>query len=210
MIEMDLSKDFACLDQLQPVTLRRRGSTQQVPIAQAFRLESQATEVQGTAKADAVWHLVLPNEEPAPQPGDVVIDGESNRWTVLAVEELQALGRCKCHTRDLTLAFGCHQLVDVTRPVWGDNGSGPEIVDWAQVCQSLPVNIQLDEMVLDTTTTPPTQNLYFNIILSESIDLRPDDRLTADDGISFRVQAYEQADRIDVLPVARTLQEATS
>ena len=62
-------------------------------------------------------------------------------------------------------------------------------------------------MISDTSTNPPTQQMLFEIILSESIPLEPDDRFIADDGTSYRLLSLQQADRIDTLPVASVVQE---
>jgi len=65
-------------------------------------------------------------------------------------------------------------------------------------------------MLLDTSTNPPTKQLLYEIILSESIALEPDDRFTAEDGASYRLQSLQQAERIDALPIARVVREANS
>jgi len=208
--------DFAQLvDGLEPVTLRRRGTAKSLTIKAAYReqVETQETEPSGGAaeQADAVWHLQLPDEESAPQLGDFVVDQQSNRWTVLEVGQLSRLGRWKCVTRELRIAYGCNDRVDVERAVWEDNGSGPEIVDWKYICTALPVRIQPEEQeIVNASATPPTKRSLYQIILSESITLEPDDRLVAEDGTRYRLQSLQQADRIDVLPIAKVLREENS
>ena len=212
MTEINLEEDFAMFaDNLETVVLRRRGSAKELVVEAAYRHEvaTQETEPSGGAalQADSVWHLQLPANEAALQIGDTVIDAQKNHWTLLETQQLALLGRWKCVTRDLRIAYDCHDRVDIQRPVWGDIGNGPEIADWTEVCVALPVSIQLDEMILDTSTTPPTKQLLFDIILSESIALEPDDRLTAEDGTSYRMQSLQQADRIDALPIASVVRE---
>jgi len=212
MTKLNVEHDFAeFADNLEPVTLRRRGSTQQIIVETAYRHQGVTQEMEPTGGAvlqtDAVWHLRFPTGEVAPQLGDVVIDQHENRWTILQTEELSQLGRWKCAARELRIAYGCHDRVDIERAVWGDQGNGPEIIDWSYVCMALPVKIQLDEMILDTSTTPPTKQLLFDVFLSESIALEPDDRLTAEDGTSYRLQSLQQAERIDALSIARAVRE---
>lgn len=215
MGKLTLKDDYELLvDQLEAVTLRRRGAVEGLHLKSASRQQVTVQEAEpsdGVAiQADAVWHLQLPPDEPAPQVGDVIVDKQKSRWTILESQQLLALGRCKCTTRELRLAFGCHQLVDVQRPIWGDVGSGPEIVDWTEICHALPVNIRLDEMILDTSTTPPSRQLIYEIVLSETVALEPDDRLIDEQGTSYRLQSLTQAERIDRLPIAQAMREETS
>ncbi|NOY30808.1 MAG: hypothetical protein GXP28_11760 [Planctomycetes bacterium] len=97
--------------------------------------------------------------------------------------------------------------MDVERAVWGDLGSGPEIVDWVYAFTALPVKIQPEEIVVDDSLDPPVTKSFFHIHLSESILLEPDDRLVAEDGTVYLLQSYEGAERIDRLPVAKVLRK---
>ncbi len=47
--------------------------------------------------------------------------------------------------------------------------------------------------------------LRFHIILGEAFPLQPDDRFVAADGAIYRLESIEQADRIDVLPIAKVV-----
>ena len=216
MALLKLDDDFSELvDGLEPVTLRRRGSAKSLKIKAAYReqAETQEAEPSGGAaqQADVVWHLQLPGEESAPRLGDLVVDAQANHWTLLEVEQLSRLGRWKCATRELRIAYGCNDRVDVERAVWEDLGSGPEIVDWKYVRTALPVRIQLEEQeIVNAAATPPTKQSIYQVVLSESIGIEPDDRLVAEDGTSYRVQSLKQADRIDVLPMARVVREESS
>ena len=214
-IKIDFSNDLAQIaNQLETVTLRRADSTQQWTVVGALgrRGATQESEPSGgtVLKDDAVWHLPIEQSGVQPRLGDIVIDQQGNRWTILEAQHLTQLGRWKCTTRELRIAHGCHDLVDVDRPVWGDLGAGPVIVAWTRICSALPVKIQPDKLTMDASTTPPTKHLAYRIVLSESIPLEPDDRLTATEGTSFRVKSVQQANRIDVLPVAQVLREVFS
>ena len=217
MTTFHAEEDFAVLvDNLEEITVRRQGSTKAVIVTQAYRHRAETEEAEpsggATLQTDAVWHLQLPTNESGVQLGevqlgDVVIDKHKQRWTVLEVQQLSKLGRCKCVTRELRIAHGCNDRVDIERPVWDDLGNGPEIVDWTYVCMALPVKIQIDEMIFETSTTPPIRRVFFDIILSKSIAMEPGDRLTAEDGISYQLQSLHQAERIDALPIARAVRE---
>jgi len=210
--DINAEGDFAQLTEgLESVELRRRSGSDKVAISIARRLDSVSIEANpsdGLAQqADAAWHLQMPNGESAPRIGDVVVDGKGGRWTVLQAQELSLLGRWRCETRELSVAYGCLDRVDIERAVWDDLGSGPEIVDWVYAFTALPVKIQPEEIVVDDTSSPSVTKSYFQIILSESILLQPDDRFVAEDGTVYLLQSYEGAERIDRLPVAKVLRQ---
>jgi hypothetical protein len=209
-VELDPSDEFAqWADGLENVTLRRREHGETVSIAAALRRDVLAREAEPSGGAaiqsDAVWHLQIPEGELPPQLGDAVIDAGDFHWTIQQTEELPLLGRWKCTARELRVALGCDDHVDVQRAEWDDLGSGPEIVSWDYVYTALPVRIQPDEIVLSDTTATPTSTLRFKIILGEPFPLQSDDRFVAADGAIYRLESIEQAARIDMLPIARVV-----
>ncbi len=209
-VELDPSGEFAqWADGLENVTLRRRDSGETVAITVALRRDvvAQEAELSGGAalQTDEVWHLQLPAGESPPELGDVVIDARDHHWTIQQTEELPLLGRWKCAARELRVAFGCVDHVDVQRAVWDDLGNGPEIVGWSYVYTALPVKIQPEETLVSDTSIAPTSTLRFHIILGEAFPLEPDDRFVAADGAIYRLESIEQADRIDVLPIAKVV-----
>jgi hypothetical protein len=209
-IELDPSDEFAqWADGLENVTLRRREHGETIQIATALRRDvvTQEAEPSGGAAilSDAVWHLQMPEAELPPQLGDVVIDAGDLHWTIQQTEQLPLLGRWKCTARELRVALGCDDHVDVQRAEWDDLGSGPEIVGWDFVYTALPVRIQPDETLVSDTTTTPTSTQRFKIVLGEPFPLQPDDRFIAPDGAIYRLESIEQTDRIDMLPIARVV-----
>jgi len=95
-------------------------------------------------------------------------------------------------------------LVDIERAVWDDLGNGPEIVDWVYVRVSLPAKIELDEMIVDSTTDPPQRQLLFDFMLSEPLPLEPDDQLTAEDGATYRLLSLEHHGALPIAKAIRT------
>jgi len=208
--DINAEGDFLLLTEgLESIELHRRGNVGTVAISTARRLAATSIEANpsdGLAQqADAIWHLQMPAGASAPKIGDVAVDGTGGRWTILQTEELSLLGRWRCVTRELSVAYGCLDRVDIERAVWGDLGSGPVIVDWVYAFTALPVKIQSDQIVVNDTITPPVTKSFFQIILSESILLEPDDRFVAEDGTVYLLQSYEGAERIDGLPIAKVL-----
>ena len=198
---MEIATDFAqIVDGLEEVTLRRRDSSVTVSVMAARRQQVRSREAEpsqgAVVEANAEWHLMLA-EEATPHVGDVLLDVGDHRWTILEVEELSLLGRWKCTTRELRIAYGCGERVDIERAIW-NTAETPEIVGYAYVVTALPVRIQ-------PVTVSADEPAKFRIILSESLALEPHDRFIAGDGTVYTLQSYEQAERIDMLPVAVVL-----
>ncbi len=201
-MQPNIATDFAeIVDGLEEVTLRRRDGLTTVAVVAARRQNVNQREAEPSAgtvvESNAEWHLAFA-EDVAPHVGDVVLDANGGRWTILTAEELPMLARWKCATRDLRIAYGCGDRVDIERPIWSE-GETPEIVGWTYVATALPVRIQplalgVDEGEVGRAT--------FRIILGESVALQPHDRFVAGDGAIYLLESYEQAERIDVLPVA--------
>lgn len=205
-MELDVASDFAVVDGTVTATLRRRGNSTTVVVASAWRksVMNREAEPSGGAvvQADAEWQVVLADDA-VPQVGDVVIDGAGRHWTILVVEHLARLQRYRCETRELRIAYGCGKRVDIERPTWSE-GETPEIVGWTYVTTALPVRIQPVEFAIDAENN---SQAVFQVIIGESLELEPYDRLTAGDGTRYSVRSFEQADRIDTLPVAVVVKE---
>ena len=209
-IAFDASDDFAQIgDALETVVLARRVTHEAVPNVTAQRGELitlESISSGGTVgRSDAVWHVQLLAGVAQPELGDVLIDTQGNRWTVLEVQEFPLLGRWKCRTRELRVAYGCDDRVDVQRAVWDDLGSGLEIVDWDYVYTALPVRIQPETSTASDTSDMPTLTSRFQIVLGEPFPLEPDDRFVSPEGTVYRIESIQQAERIDVLPVATVI-----
>ncbi len=197
------------VDGLESIVLRRRDSTATFDVPAACRLRvvcSEAEPSEGIAvEANAVWYL-QPGGAVVPQVGDRIVDAEGGQWTVLGTEKSKLLNRWKCTTRELRIAYGCGERVDIERAIWQDSGSGPVIVGWYHLATALPARIQPWELTRDSETGET--HARFRILLGESFPLEPDDRFVASDGTIYRLESYQQADRIDRLPVAEVVRES--
>jgi len=211
-MEWDAQGDLAQIgDGIEAVTLRRRDSNATVSVEAAIRRHEVEQELQASGGAamrtDIAWHLPLATGEAAPKIGDAVVDSNDQRWTILEVRHLPLLGRWRCEARNLRVAFGCSDRVNVQRAVWEDLGSGPEITGWNYLRTALPVKIQPTSFVVDNAVAPPVGRSHFDLILSEPLSLETGDRFAAEDGTLYVLESYEQADRIDTLPVAKVVLE---
>ncbi|QDT01265.1 hypothetical protein [Adhaeretor mobilis] len=212
MIDLDLTDDFATVvDFLEPLTLARNDSPSTTAIAAARRYTFTTTEAAPSAgaatAADALWRFVFPAGDAKPTLGDVLVDGLGHRWTILASKQLEAVGLWECETRELRIAYGLSDRVDVERAVWVDNEGELEIESWTYIATAVPVRIQPVETLVDRTATPPTSTTRLEILFGGAIELEPEDRLVGEDGTVYWLEKLEQAERIDVLPVATVVRE---
>lgn len=206
-ISFDPSQDMTdAIDGVEAVTLKRSETGEMTSVSSALcrsRSVSEAEPSGGFAQqADAEWYLQVPTDESAPDLGDVVFDSQGNHWTILATERQSLLGRWKCSTRNLRVALGCDDYVDVQRADWDDLGEGPVIVGWNDVYTALPVRIQPDEKKLNDTSDAPVATERYTIVLGEAFPIESDDRFVGMDGSVYRLESLQQADRIDKLPIA--------
>ncbi len=213
-IEFDPSQDFVTsVDGLETVSLRKRESGSLVAGLTSLRREQISSEAEpsgGTSvQSDAVWYLELPDAGTRLELGDIIIDADDSQWTVLAVDQHSLLGRLKCETRELRVALGCDDSVDVQRAVWQDLGQGPEITSWDDVYTAMPVRIQPDETTVSDTSNAPTAIERFTIVMGEQFPVESDDRFVGSDGAIYRLESIEQAARIDKLPIAKVVRVST-
>lgn len=207
MIEFNASTDFGqVVDALEAVTLVRRGCNESVSIPSAWRFLSEVVEVEPTQGAvtvyDTHWHLAWDEVPAAPRVGDVVRDSAGDCWTILKVERPLGKTRWLCHTRELRIANGLRDRVDLQQAVWQDLGSGPEVVSWQTIRPAVAARIQPQQTTIDRDAEPLVSTTTYRVLLEESPSLDHNHRIVATDGTVYKMVGFEQAARIDVLPVA--------
>ena len=94
----DPGNDFTSVsDGLEPVTVTRPGSSAATEVTHALRRavrtgELKQSEGQYTA-SDVAWHLPVSQLPEAPRLGDVIVDADDQRWSVLGVQKTTLQGR---------------------------------------------------------------------------------------------------------------------
>ena len=209
-IEFDASQDFsASLDGLESVTLRRRESGEVLQISSAWRRNARTRESESSdgtvVQSDVEWSVQLPDGAAHPELGDMIVSADKASWTILNLEQQVALGRWTCSTRELRIAFGCDDVVDVQRAEWDDLGGGLEIVGWTDLFTAMPVRIQPTNIEVSDTSLTPGSTERFTIVLGEPFPLEAYDRFVGPDGAIYRLESIEQTERIDKLPIARVI-----
>jgi hypothetical protein len=106
-VTWNAADDFAdVIDGLEPVTLRRAGTLEEVPIAAAWRVSQiQIAAPAGsgsTFQTDCEWQFEWAASATPPLVGDDILDDDGHEWTILETERLRAATRWRCLTRELT------------------------------------------------------------------------------------------------------------
>jgi hypothetical protein len=206
-VELNVGGDFdTILDGFEQVTLRRRGSAETFVVPKAWRYSSQSEAadagVAGAARNDVVWQFSWDEATDKPRIGDLLIDADDECWTILSVENLGAKTRLRCATRSLSIVYRLFDRVEIQQAIWGDLGSGPEIVGWTTLRTAVPARIQPQQTAVDADATPPTSTATYRVVLDDETALDHNHRIVGPDGTVYQIVEYAQAERIDALPVA--------
>ncbi len=199
------------VDGLESVTLLRHGNTQEITIDRAWRFSRQTDESEpagGYAPvANIVWQFEWDPLLLTPQVGDRLLDTTGDCWTLLSVESMLGATRWRCQSRNLRVAHSLDCLLTVEQAVWEDLGSGLEITGWSLFQSAVHARVQPELVAVDEVANPITSTATYRIVLEESLPLDHNHRFVANDGVVYRLLRFEQADRIDVLPVAMVRKE---
>jgi hypothetical protein len=192
----------AVADGLEAITLLRRqspaGPGESVP--HALRRAVDAAEVVGENRktiesdgrytaADASWSLPVEELSAPPRLGDVVLDAAGRRWTILETRLVALGGRWRCRTRELSIAFGLEDLIDVLVADYSKSPSGALVATWTVLYAGVRGRIQPLETKIETDSASPKSVRRCRIILEEPIDFDQTFRLRGPDGSHYRILA---------------------
>lgn len=205
-------------DGLETATLLRRGSTFGVAgtvIAHALRRAMSAVEAAIVTRGDVhknvpsggwniaaavVWHLPVAELAIAPRLGDVILDGQGQRWTILEVKRTTLGARWRCETKNIAVAFGLDDTLSVLRAVSGS--SGPPWRTWKT---GVRARIQPIETKITTEDETPTTTTRYRIFVEENLELDHTCCIRGADGTVYTITATIGAERIGELQVIEAL-----
>jgi hypothetical protein len=213
----DPSNDLSTVaDGTEAVTLLRRGRTPGdagTAIAHALRRTVTAGEAAmintgdvrkqvpsgGRQLADdLVWHLPAAELPDAPRLGDIILDGDGRRWTILIVKRATMGARWRCETRDLAIAGGLDDAISVQKNV-GDAASPV----WQTWKTGIRARIQPLKMTVDPgddVAGPSTASRY-RVFLEENLPLDHTCRIRGPDGAICAILSSTGAEQIGELQV---------
>lgn len=178
-------------DGLKPVSLLRPGSSAVTPIGLALR---QALRIQADEETDAqhgwadvVWHVPASQAAEGLQPGDVLVEADGRRWTLLRTRLTALDSRWRCVGRDLALAHGLDQYVDIEKATFAKSDGGADVPAWHVWRTGLPARIEATGREVRTEQGRQFTLLRAKVFLTEAIELDHTCRIRAADGSIYTV-----------------------
>ena len=211
----DPSNDLSTVaDGTQTVTLLRRGQTPgdagtvvSHALSRAITAGEAAMVVTGNVRKqlpsggqqladDLVWHLPAAELPEAPAVGDVILDGDGRRWTILAVKLATLGARWRCETRAVGIKVGLDDAISVQK-----NAGSSASPLWRTWKTGVRAQIQPLEVTIDSTADAPSTTNRYRVFVEENIDLDHTCRIRGADGTIYTIINSSGAERIGELQV---------
>jgi hypothetical protein len=200
----DPADDFARVtDGLVPVTFLRPGTSLTAAVSHALVHATRLINVERSdgqySTHDVVWHV--PSEElpVAPRPGDVLVAGDGQRWTVLVVQRATLDSRWRCVCRNLSRMHGLDQYIDIEKASYTKGEQGEAAAAWHVWRTGLRAKIQPVGSEATREHDHPTTIERYRIYCAEDLELDHHHRIRGPDGTTYRVLGTTKPDRIDAL-----------
>jgi hypothetical protein len=190
-------------DGLEQVTVHRPGNSQPATVEHALRRALGTRELEASAgrytASDVVWHLPGGELEQSPRLGDVIVDGDGHRWTVLDVRRTSGDPRWRCVGRNLAIVHGLDRFVDVQKATFAKGDAGAETPTWKTWKTGLRAKIQPVEMEVRDEHGRVLAHSRYKVYLAEDLALDHTHRIQGPDGTVYTVTGSRRAERIDAL-----------
>ena len=206
----DPSDDLGLVaDGVETVTLLRRGSTIDTAgetIVRAVRRSMSAAEATILASGDVhktvagdglhtafavVWHLPCTELAAAPRLGDVLLDADGQRWTILGVKHATLGARWRCETRNVAIAYGLDDTISILKAVTS--------VKWRIWLTGIRARIQPLRTVVTTSDDIATTTHTYRIFIEENLMLSHTCRIRGPNGALYAILSSTGAERIGEL-----------
>jgi len=203
-LQFDASGDLADVaDALESVTVRRPGSSTVRSITSALRRAVSTAEAEASGgkytASDVAWHMGASELSDPPQPGDVIVDGNGQRWNVLMAKLATLDGRWRCVCRNLAVVHGLDEYVDIEQATYAKGSGGADEPTWHTARAGLRARIQPLPAEVKSNNQRQTTAARFKVFLAEDVPLDHTQRVKGSDGTVYRISGYRKAQRIDAL-----------
>jgi head-tail adaptor len=201
--DFDPSGDFGVVADLQEsVTLMRPGSSGSWPLERAVAAAVRASEARASGgkftENDVVWHLDASELTVDPRPGDVLLDGRRQRWTVLAARRT-VTGRWRCVCRNLAILHLLDQYVDIEVAVRTKDAAGAEVLTWRSWRTGVAARVQPVRVSVENRHGGREAIEEVKVYVADRIDVDHTHRIKTPEGVAYEVVETRNADRIDSL-----------
>lgn len=204
-LAFDPSADFVTVvDGLQAVTVRFPGQATTTSVTNALRRMVSISEAEASngryTTSDVNWRFPQSECPTRPPLGSKIVDSDGVYWTVLNVDDVTLGSGWRCATRALEVVAGLDTTVRIDKAKASKGASGeykPEFFEYANV-----------KARIQETGATSTKELglkffrrQFRIVIAEPLVIDTSMKVIGADGTSYQIDGYEQAERIDQLPV---------
>jgi len=212
-VQFNPSDDFASIaDGLGPVTLTRPGGSLTVEIEHALcraLRRAEADESGGRyTTTDVVWHLSAAELPEPPRVGDVLVDAQHERWTLLSVRRVTLGGRWQCVGRNLAVAMGLDDYINLEKATVSKTDAGAEQRAWQPWRSGLRARIQRDTTKLQTDTEQQVLVERYRVYLLDDVEVDATCRVRTGDGTTYRILGSRRAERLGELMYLEVEHEA--
>ncbi len=197
-----LADDFLVADGLEPVTLERTDGAPPTVVAHALRravatAEADASGGKYTAN-DTVWNLPSSELTSPPRLGDRLVDAQGTRWTMIEVDSLTLGSRIRCRARNLALAEGLDQQVNILRASWTQVPDGSPIAAWNLWRVNVAARVQpLAAAAIEEDARTQTRRRV-KVYLAEPLPLDHNDRVAHGANV-YRIVSCERSEALEHL-----------
>lgn len=210
---IDLTADFDLFDLAAAVVIRRRGQAD-VHVTRALTSPVKRSEPEPAGgqvtEADQVFTFPSRGLSASFALGDKIVDHAAVEWSIIGMDYSDNLGLWRCTTRNMAVAYGLDNQVDVLLANYSKSAGGEAIADWIPVAQSVRARVQPMTQDRQVDDNADWANAEYRVILAEALTqfrgladpVAADVRLVDRNGLTLRVVSYEAPERIDALPVA--------
>ena len=191
------------VDGLDQVTLTRPGTSASTQVPHALRRMVKVREIKeldGHYRAnDVTWHLPVSEITSRPRLGDVIIDTDGQRWTVLNVRKATAGSRWRCVSRNLAVVHGLDQYVDIEKVTYTKSDGGADLPAWRAWKTGLKAKLQPVESRTRQQHDRRVTTARFKVFVAEDLAVDHTHRVKGPDGTVYRITGSQRAERIDRL-----------
>jgi len=148
---------------------------------------------------DAAWHLPADALSESPRPGDLIVDSQSQRWTVLQVWSVVLGGRWRCIARNMAVAHHLDDTIDVLVAQFAKGDGGALEPNWRTWRTGVRARMQPMGTIADAPDGSRGLARRVRVFTADDLPLDHTHRLRTRDGTIYRVVASVGAERIGEL-----------
>jgi hypothetical protein len=216
--DFDPSADFSQIaDHTEVVTLLRRGATPGdggMLINHALRRAVHLGELAASNRnevrryvntdgqciaADVKWHLPAAELDAPPCIGDVVLDGEGRRWTILEIQLVMLRTRWRCFSRDLRIAYALDDTINILQAEYAKSEGGAAEPTWQIWRTGVRARIQPVEVAIGVEHSAQRAAASYRVYLEEDLPLDHTHRIQNAEGTVFQITAVTGGERVGEL-----------